>query len=190
MTRQLKSGDSRKRKGKRSRGTGKLSAERIRVTKLRAEALEYRAQGYTFEQIGEHLGVTGMRAHQLISEALREIQAEKVETLRAIEAQRLDLLTQQVFPLAVQGDLNALGVYLKIHDARVRLFGLAAPARHEHSGKDGKPIETETKVIDADTARRALLAAFVAAGVASREEFDSDRAGQPSSGMQSDSNTH
>ena len=125
--------------------------------------MQYRLQGYAFADIGAILGVTAQRAHQLVGEALADLTREAAEQLREIEAERLDKLTTAFFPNAVQGDLSAAAVVLRIMERRARLFGLDAPARHEVAGKDN--LAVEVTVMDAESARAALLTALLNAGL-------------------------
>lgn len=166
--RRRKSSDGRRAKGARTRGSGRLSAAAIAVEKRRREALEYRIQGYGFQAIGNALGISTTRAFQLVSEGLSELTREPAERLREIEAERLDMMTTAFFPNAVQGDLGAAAVVLKIMERRAKLLGLDAPARHEVTGKDGRAVEVT--VADAQAARAALLAALLRAGLTSLEE--------------------
>lgn len=62
----------------------------------RARVLELRRAKKTFTEIGEALGVSAQRAHQLYTEALRSIEFEQVTTYRAAELEKLDALEADV----------------------------------------------------------------------------------------------
>ena len=137
-----------KRGRKRSKDSGKLSSRQIVAAKKRAEALEYRLQGYTFEQIAQAIGCTQPRAWQLVDEALTAIKMEGLETARTLELMRLDAIQARHFGNAVAGDMNASGMVLKVMERRSRLMGLDAPEKKEVTGKDGGPIQQNITAIE------------------------------------------
>ena len=79
-----------------------------------------------------------------------------------MELHRLDKMTPKMMEFAVQGDTKAVDAVIKIMDRRAKLLGLDGPSKHEHTGKDGGPIETK---VDGDSARSALVEALAKAGV-------------------------
>jgi endonuclease/exonuclease/phosphatase family metal-dependent hydrolase len=73
---------SRRRKGVKARpNTCSTSPRSIRAAQRRAEALDLRVQGYTFEVIGKHLGVSKAQAARDIDTALAEITREPAKLL-------------------------------------------------------------------------------------------------------------
>lgn len=156
--------DLRKKKGRRKKASGKASPKAIMAAKRRSEALDYRLQGFTFEQIGESMGVSAVRAFQLVTEGLTTIQTENAQQVKDIEVKRLDLLTTAYMQNATQGDVVAANMVIRLSERRAKLLGLDGPIKHELTGKDGKPIETEAKV-NVETARSDLLTALQKAGV-------------------------
>jgi len=156
--------DGRKRRGKKARGTGAASPRSIRAAQRRAEAIEYRLQGYSYEQIGQTMGFSDTRAFQLVDEGLQAIKTEVPQSLKDLEAKRLDMLLAAFMASAVQGDLNAAKMVVSIMERRAKLFGLDGPIKHELTGKDGKPIETEAKITP-ESARGILFDALKNAGL-------------------------
>jgi hypothetical protein len=123
------------------------------AARRRAQVLQARLTGASFEDIGRQLGVSDTRAHQLYVDALRRTVQEPADQLREAEAQRLDLLQLTATRILhgehvlVQGGrpvldpqsgrpytddgptLAAAGLLLRISESRRKLLGLDAPAR-------------------------------------------------------------
>jgi hypothetical protein len=77
-------------------------------------------------------GVTKQTAHQLVLRAfgeLREKLAETAEQVLTLELQRLDALTEALWPTATAGDPQAIDRVLRIMQRRAALLGLDALAR-------------------------------------------------------------
>jgi hypothetical protein len=90
-----------------------------------------------------------------LTEALehwREKESKDVETIVAVEIDRLDALHRAVWPDAMEGKLGAIDRCLAISKRRAELLGLDAPSKHQVTGKDGEPI-APLKVTD-DQLRR------------------------------------
>jgi orotate phosphoribosyltransferase-like protein len=110
----------------------RASSTKVRNAARRQEALELRKAGLTFERIGARMGVTKQTAHQLVLRAfgeLREKLAETAEQVLTLELQRLDALTEALWPTATAGDPQAIDRVLRIMQRRAALLGLDALAR-------------------------------------------------------------
>lgn len=84
-------------------------------------------QGMTFAAIGAELGVTYQAAQQAVRRSLEITKAdiaEKVQELRAIEAERLDKITETLWPRVLEGDLRAIDRVLRTRESYRRLTGL------------------------------------------------------------------
>jgi hypothetical protein len=136
----------------------------LKSTIRRAEALNYRLQGWSYAQIGETMGITRQTAHELVQSALAELHKEPAEELRQLEAARLDSLQTGHFGKAVDGDIQATSIVLNIQARRARLFGLDAPAKQELSGV------IETKDVSARDILLARLAGLLDAGSAPKPD--------------------
>jgi len=122
------------------------------AARRRAQVLQARLTGASFEDIGRQLGVSDTRAHQLYVDAMRRTVREPADQLRAAEVQRLDLLqltatrVLRAAHVVIQGGrvvvdrqgrpypdhgpvLAAIAALLRIAERRARLLGLDAPAR-------------------------------------------------------------
>jgi hypothetical protein len=97
-----------------------------------AAAFEMRKRGVAYAQIGKALKVTPQGAHAMVTRTLKRIEArltESVETVRAIEVQRLDSLLFALWPEAQRGVVRAVEGVLRIMERRAKLLGLDAPAK-------------------------------------------------------------
>jgi hypothetical protein len=90
-----------------------------------ARAIELRAQGRTYEQIADELGYAnrGTVCH-IVNDALKARTDEAVDTLRSLEAQRLDALQVALWDKAMAGDVIAAQAAIRIIVSRCRLLGL------------------------------------------------------------------
>jgi hypothetical protein len=118
---------------------------RIRNREHIAQALELRKAGATFQQIGDKLGLSKVRAFQLVTEGLQELNincTNAAEDLRRVELERCDYLTLKLWPQS--DDPRVCDSILRIMDRRAKLLGLDAPAKAEISGVEGGPIEVSS----------------------------------------------
>jgi hypothetical protein len=77
---------------------------------------------------------------------------EQADQVVALELERLDTMIRVLWPKVLGGtidgkkiapDLPAMDRVLRLMDRRARYLGLDQPERHEHTGKDGGPIQHE-----------------------------------------------
>lgn len=105
----------------------------VETVRRRARALELRASGQTYQQIGDEL-YNGQRANAYkdIQKALERETNEAASAYRHIELERLDAMTRAVAPAAFEGDLKAIETMLKIMSRRARYIpGLEVPKEGE-----------------------------------------------------------
>jgi hypothetical protein len=77
-------------------GESSTSADIVRDTAHRLQAVRLRRDGYTCVDIGVQLGISHHRAHQLVSDELRQLRgrpSEATEDVRRLELDRLDAMT-------------------------------------------------------------------------------------------------
>ena len=123
----------------------KASAKRLKGAENRGRALELRKSGASYRQIGEALGISLQRAHQLIMnelDRLSQLRLGTADELRRLELERLEMIALAIVSQVKKGDIKAGHLWLKTCESRRKLLGLDAPARAEISGPDGGPIET------------------------------------------------
>jgi hypothetical protein len=122
------------------------------AARRRAQVVQLRLAGANFEEIGQQLGVSDTRAHQLWTDALDRTTKEPTDQWRELELQRLDQLqaaaaevlqsTHHVIQTGKvvvddQGRpyvdhrpvLAAVNTLVRVMERRARLLGLDAPAR-------------------------------------------------------------
>ena len=81
----------------------------------------------TFAAIGAHLGVTWQAAQQAVNRSLDATKAaiaERADELRAVEAERLERITEILWPRVLEGDLRAIDRVLRARESFRRLTGL------------------------------------------------------------------
>lgn len=129
--------------------TCKTSADRFTAAERRAQAVELRMEGRTFDRIGAELGISRQRAYQLVSGALGKLQREtldRVEEALALELERLDALQLAIYEKATAGDLRAIDRMLKIMERRAKLLGLDAPQKVAPTNPEGdRPYSTNAR---------------------------------------------
>jgi hypothetical protein len=103
---------------------------RVAAADRQRRALELRAAGAGFASIARQLGYAGPSgAFKAVSAGLNATLQEPADELRTLELDRLDQLLAAVWPLALQGDFQAIDRALKIGERRARLMGIDAPRR-------------------------------------------------------------
>lgn len=132
------------------------------VQRRRAQVVQWRLVGMTFEQIGQRLDppVTMQMAHRLWKDAMRAIVADDVEELRKTEDARLDMLITQAVqvmrtkhyvlhmgevvkrPNPVTGMLeeliddgpvlSAVATIQRLAESKRKLWGVDVPQKVEH----------------------------------------------------------
>lgn len=125
----------------------KSSASTAVATDRQLQALQLRQDGYTYQQIGDELGITKEAAWMLVDKALknyREAVKESTRELVEITLAQLDGLLHTYIPLTKTGDDKAAGVVLKTISEKAKLVGMYAPSKTELTGKDGGPVASTT----------------------------------------------
>lgn len=101
-------------------------AERLRAQ----ESLELRRQGKTWQEIADDLGYADRSgARKAVERLLDRTEFESVDEFRVLESDRLDALHQAHWDKAINGDVKATELVLKISAQRCRLLGLNRPER-------------------------------------------------------------
>ena len=114
--------------------------QRLKSAEIRRKALAMRRSGATFDLIGQALGISKQRAHQIITAELLRMAAENAadaEALRALEVERLDRLLQGLWVRAQNGELDAVDRALKIAHRRAALLGLDRPTKIAPTNPNG-----------------------------------------------------
>src|SRR5262249_20774878 len=109
----------------------KTSPEAVATPQLRGQVLALRKQGWGYQAIGEALGFTAQRAHQIVTEALDELIKEPAQQILDLELQRLEGMLLGVMEDAEKGDPRAIDSALSIMARRARLLGIGAPQKQQ-----------------------------------------------------------
>jgi hypothetical protein len=105
---------------------------KTRAQDRRAKALSRRIGGWTFDRIGDELGISAQAAHKLVKSALADLNvkvAENAEELRRLEMERLDTMRNAIWGQVLAGDVQAIDRAIKIGARLAALAGLDAPAK-------------------------------------------------------------
>lgn len=91
----------------------------------RAKVVEAVAQGATYDEAAKVAGYTNRSgAFKAFWKAVEQREAEAVDDHRALELARLDALQVALWEKAMNGDVKAAGMVLKLIEQRCRLLGL------------------------------------------------------------------
>ena len=117
------------------------SGRKVKSHQQMIQALELRAAGASFRQIGEALSVSKPRAFRIVRKALDELVQrcqDTAERVRQLELYRLDRIRLSLDPK--KGDPRVADTLIRISERVAKLHGLDAPQRIEASGPNGGPI--------------------------------------------------
>ena len=120
------------------------SGRKVKSHQQMIMALELRAAGASFLQIGRALSVSKPRAFRIVRKALDELVhhcRETAERVRHLELYRLDRLRVALDPK--RGDPRVADTLIRISERVAKLHGLDPPQRIEATGPDGGPIKTK-----------------------------------------------
>jgi hypothetical protein len=96
--------------------------------------MKLRIDGLTFEQIGQRMGFSGVRAYHIVKAELERMNQKRTETaaqMARLELTRLDHMFQAIWAKARKGDLAAQAQALKIMERRAKIMGLDASDRQQ-----------------------------------------------------------
>jgi hypothetical protein len=153
------------------------SGRKVKSHQQMIMALELRASGASFRQIGEALSVSKPRAFRIVRKALDELVehcTDTAERVRHLELHRLDR-----YRLALdsrKSDPRAVDTLIRISERVAKLHGLDAPQRIEQTGLNGGPIQTQEQPPDYSKFSHDELVIFMAlhAKAAGDPEWDKD----------------
>lgn len=143
------------------KGKSKAASDRVRASKRRGEAFEYRIAGLSYSKIADKLGISTSRAHSLVAEALKESQ-ESVKDLanrhRQIQHARIEKLvaalwSDAVAARSVEERRRSIAQIVKLLDRQAKLWGMDAPKLVEATVKN-------LQEVDPEDAEKALLKAI------------------------------
>jgi hypothetical protein len=122
------------------------SRRKVKSHQQMIQALELRAAGASFRQIGEALSVSKPRAFRIVRKALDELVEhcqDTAERVRQLELYRMDRIRLCLDPK--KGDPRVADTLIRISERVAKLHGLDAPQRIEASGPNGGPIQPRNR---------------------------------------------
>ena len=144
------SSDNESRRVKRTRGVNPLPQEnpqrKVKSHQQMVLALELRASGASFEQIGKSLNppVSAPRAWKIVQKGLqagRERMAETAQNLIQLQLNRLNRYRLKLEPNA--SDPAVVSTLVRVMERECKLMGIDAPTKIAETMPDGSPIETQ-----------------------------------------------
>ncbi len=108
--------------------------KRLTAAQRRRQALQRRIGGWTFQAIGDELGITRQAAHGLVVTALKDLNEKTMESaseLQRLELERLDVMNSAIWGAVLSGDVGAIDRAIRIQARRAALMGLDSPSKHE-----------------------------------------------------------
>ena len=110
------------------------SPHEITRRERRRRALDLRKKGWTYEAIGDDLGITKKNARELVVTTIRSRLKREKETAEAItklELDRLDMALKGLAKKVEAGDTRACEVWIRVSESRRKLLGLDAPEKKQ-----------------------------------------------------------
>lgn len=104
----------------------------VRARKRELEIFDLRAQGKTYKQIADALGIdsnTVTKALRRVVNDVQEFRQELGKEYVATQLERLRMATEAIIGRVQEGDLDAIETMLKIEARIARLLALDAPAK-------------------------------------------------------------
>ena len=106
----------------------------IMQANLHAQVLKLRHDGYTVAEVAAKVGISPLRAHVVIDDAIKELQDDSTKhaaAIKEVELLRLETATKAIMPGVEDGNLGAISVLLKVQDRRAKFLGLDTPLKQD-----------------------------------------------------------
>jgi DNA-binding CsgD family transcriptional regulator len=101
------------------------------------ESLALRLRGYSYDAIGEKLGIEGQSARLAVKRAMAKIEAisdEDATELRRVEVERIDAMLKGLWDAAESGDTAAVATVIKLQERKAKMLGLDKEKKEDESG--------------------------------------------------------
>ena len=137
----------------------KYSLRRLNAVDKQRRAVELRMAGRTFQEIADTLGYsTHSGAIRAVKDSLQKTLGVPSAEFRELTLERLTKILQVQWPDMLRGEASAAKVCLQAIGDMRQLMGVDMPARIEHSGPEGSPIQHEVVVLELADITEALSA--------------------------------
>lgn len=129
------------------------SKSKLKLTLKEEHVLQLRLDGYTYDEIGRKIGMTGGGVHNIVMRKLKEqaeLTAEKVAEVRQLEVTRCDNHLKALQPQIKKGNVGAILAAQKVAERRSKLLGLDAPKLVDNFAGEGGAIAVDAfrKMLD------------------------------------------
>jgi DNA-binding CsgD family transcriptional regulator len=113
--------------------SNKASPQKLKSAERAIKALDLRKSGKTYREIADILGISDVRAWQIITKELNKLNdttQEAATELKRMELERLDAIHKKMAELMdTDGNVGAATVCLRVSERRSKLLGLDAPTK-------------------------------------------------------------
>ena len=112
----------------------KASGEKLTTAQRRDKAVIRRIGGWTFQAIGDELGVTKQAAHKLVMSALKELNEKTMEStaeMKRLQREQLNTMTNALWGAVLKGDIGAITAMDRVQKRLAALEGLDQPQKME-----------------------------------------------------------
>ena len=112
----------------------KTSKSKMTAAQRKEKAVIRRIGGWTFQAIGDELGITKQAAHKLVMSALKELNEKTMEStaeMKRLQREQLNTMTNALWGAVLQGDIGAITAMDRIQKRLAALEGLDQPQKME-----------------------------------------------------------
>jgi hypothetical protein len=125
----------------------KIGRNKIKNLMQVRQALELRLTGATFQEIGDQMSLSKVRAYQIVSEGMKDL--DETCSILATETRRLmlDRIDAGILALwAERGNPRVSDSLVRLYDRQARLLGLDAPQKVANTDAAGCDYEEQARV--------------------------------------------
>jgi DNA-binding phage protein len=142
-----------KKRGSAQRRKRKHPREDVVRADKQTQALALRRQGLSYKEIATAMGLRQGRSAWLhVHNGMRAMLIEPAEAVRNLERARYDALQAAYWEKALDGDIGAATLILKVFTRRAALEGLDAPTKTALTSPDGSKDHLEDALANNDQA--------------------------------------
>ena len=112
----------------------KTSKSKMTAAQRKEKAVIRRIGGWTFQAIGDELGITKQAAHKLVMSALKELNEKTMEStaeMKRLQREQLNTMTNALWGAVLQGDIGAITAMDRVQKRLAALEGLDQPQKME-----------------------------------------------------------
>jgi len=117
--------------------------QKFTMAQKREMAVSLMLAGLSLKQIGEQIGVSKTRAHQLVQEAFSEYELrtqQTIDNLRTRQLMRINILMQAIWTKAKGGALEHIDRWEKLARQEAAIGGFKAPDKIANTDSKGRDL--------------------------------------------------